>query len=393
MKYSYILFFFLFITTPAVSLVFTAAEVGNGTIAITCYDPSGELTSIELLDSLEAKVFQKTWKLNSDFLNNEDPELAVANLLQKLKRVDSQRAELYLKTLATFGEKTIFVDGESQLLTDTNDAFTPLTFDDNCQKETLISQLEVPVFNKKYAINRKLFYHPLLRNGQRALALLHELIYSEFISQGFGGNSQSVRSYTVFLAQEVFAKSLRKEPSYGLRAHYLTKTQEVGLKQGMWIDTSIVVNDYGANNVVINKPLRFCPNDHIFQASTSKQSQEDAFVQWDCDQENIVTTELVEKDLPLCEFFYCSDDGSTISMRKTFGLYQNNIDRRKQEKLTCPSNFPVLKSVTCQNFVLNPLESEIFIDVSTQVNVGQCMGELKKGLWATLNFSIECEKL
>lgn len=385
---------FLLLGLSSCTKVSPATYIGNGTTVVVCRDTQDQIHSIELLDSFEAKQFQKTWKLDHHFLNSTNFKQTLRVFLNKLSYIDSTRAELYLEYLSKFDGERAFVDGLNNLLNNTNDDFSPIKIKgESCKKEALISQNQKLFLGKQYVVNKDLFNHPLLSNGQRALALLHEFIYRELILEGGAGNSLPVRGYVSFLASETFGYSIEGRITDQTRKRYLDKTKESGFWFGEWKGLKVELNTFRSKMNKKAKLLQFCPNGHIYRAYVADLLKDiSTLTQWSCEDKNIEAEGLREKDLPPCKHAYCSSDKSFIlKQQEDFALFYENAGA-KEKRIKCAGEFSKIRSLSCGGYEHNPLDSEFIIDSFVDGSIGICRAELKNGRWATINFIVRCEK-
>lgn len=150
--------------------------VGNGGDVLVCETAAVE--TIEVFDIYEARTLrQLTLDLGVDGTVNEKVELA----LRRLERLDSERAQRYLKQADTFfAEANILpIDFELPDVTDTNEIGKP----NNCSlKQIAIQRSPIGPQDKRYHIADK--WWSRLNDDNKAALVLHEIIYREALTLG-----------------------------------------------------------------------------------------------------------------------------------------------------------------------------------------------------------------
>lgn len=153
-------------------------EVGNGGNVVVCTDQS-----VRLLDYYEAEELLD-FELS---LDGETEIEIVAAVLERMKRLDAERAANYAEKLAAFFDNVRFLD--KALLPDTQD-YGEVELPTGCRIEQLCIQKEpaLPEF-KRYAIHRPLWDRLSVRH--RAGLILHEIVYGEAIAKGHKDSRKS----------------------------------------------------------------------------------------------------------------------------------------------------------------------------------------------------------
>ncbi|MBS1971986.1 MAG: hypothetical protein JSU04_16870 [Bdellovibrionales bacterium] len=177
-----------------VSKAFAGFIVGNGGNVIVCGE--GVLRTVELLDHWESRT---TRNLNIQMGAPElAPEEKVQLVLERLKKINPNRATLYDHWLKTFMSETDFTNLEIISNADSGPAkITP-----GCKIVQIAIQQDPDLpGDARYAIQKDLWGS--LNSDGKAGLILHELIYRELASQKPAHRtSKYVRYYNAFISSD-----------------------------------------------------------------------------------------------------------------------------------------------------------------------------------------------
>lgn len=167
----------------------------HGCGAVVCTLPDGSVT-VDVIDHYE---MVNTWKFSSQLGDKGINALdKVYITLNRLASIDPERAEQYRLEASTFfdNEKTIF---KPYKILGRIEDHGYIEMARNCELEQAVIKMDEPELpgDKMYTINQDLW--DLMDNDNRAMLILHEIIYSETISLGHQ-TSRKARYYNAHIS-------------------------------------------------------------------------------------------------------------------------------------------------------------------------------------------------
>ncbi|MCX6123764.1 MAG: hypothetical protein NTV34_03320, partial [Proteobacteria bacterium] len=174
-----------------------ANDKGNGGDVVVCRDQmSHNIQTVEFFDITEARSRQIAINLGVPEL---DPIAKVTLAINDLKARSPIRGAFYQSRLDDFFKPTNAEFIVGQKLVDVPDA-GPVVLPENCEIEQLVV-LRQRIFPEDthgiYTFNKTLWDH--LDNNSKAAAILHEIVYREFIEFAEHEDSVLVRYYNSYL--------------------------------------------------------------------------------------------------------------------------------------------------------------------------------------------------
>ena len=173
-------------------------EVGNGGSAVVCRDTASAITSIEPLDTYEAReIFQLTIDLGVSGMTWKARAEAV---VERLARFEPYRRDKYRKLLDEFEANASFKGGiDLATLPDADYLFIPA----GCKTEqVIISNPPQTAVKKRFLVNQ-ILWNALNEEGRAAL-VLHEIVYDEALEAG-QTNAVNARKFNGQLISSGFA--------------------------------------------------------------------------------------------------------------------------------------------------------------------------------------------
>lgn len=161
-------------------LILHGYEVLNGGDVVVCRNAASRITSVKMLDLVEAEILPRglVLELGPSHWSAEDK---VIYALERLKILDPERTSNYLEELGLFFESAVFLPNiELADIPDSHHIVIPA----NCTLKQIaiqISNIDLPE-PARIIIDRDLWDH--LDNDNRAALMLHEIVYKEAISLG-----------------------------------------------------------------------------------------------------------------------------------------------------------------------------------------------------------------
>jgi hypothetical protein len=202
---------------------------GNGGDVIYCPTPSADQKPIELLDMFESRVL----KGNVISLGDTDwsDEQRIHFVIQRLKRVDRQRASVYEAHALNFLEESEFTSKE---LPDIPDSFH-IALPKGCKIRQIVIQAKDPAPGQKRFLINQILWNQLDSQGRVAL-IFHEIIYREALSLG-QENSIKTRAFNAALMSKSFDTLLI--PAYVASLYYVTLSPyRLFLGADHWVESS-----------------------------------------------------------------------------------------------------------------------------------------------------------
>lgn len=206
---------YIFICLILISKLSLAGQgTGNGGDVLVCKNESDEIISVELYDYFEAKE-----KRTSFSLETGDPELdyigKVKFVLEKVRRLDPNRANLYEKWFKEFLDKSVtsFTNKELSDIPDTGEVLIP----QGCEIVQIAHQNEPLPGEYRYIIRKDLW--ELMDEANKAGLVLHELIYREakYDNSLVHNNSRRVRYFNSTISSRHISRLSWSEYLYLLR--------------------------------------------------------------------------------------------------------------------------------------------------------------------------------
>ena len=153
---------------------FAIQYVGNGGNIVQCTAAEGK-TTYEVLDSFESRSLRKKPLI----LTQGNPKDLAIEAISGLKSISPERAKLYLKSIENFDSESELTDAKLTSLEDSKYAGIP----PHCQVEQAVIQQDFATpGSKRYFIQKALWQK--LDSSQKAVLILHEIIYREALSIG-----------------------------------------------------------------------------------------------------------------------------------------------------------------------------------------------------------------
>ncbi len=233
---SFTILFFSFLIGN--SFAHAGDKIGNGGDVVVCRDDKGTITSIELLDFYEAREYRHILKDLGDA--TWSVEQKIQYVMNRLSRLDPERADRYSKECSSFLDDSVFLPGKE--LPDLNDSHH-LGFPKGCKVEQIVIATEQRFpeeefwfpQGKKYVINPDLWSNPLFGTDDKAALILHEVIYAEARNQFHHTNSIQVRYFNSYVTSNVIE-------SFTL-PQYIEILKRSGINQFQYLGIDLRVND------------------------------------------------------------------------------------------------------------------------------------------------------
>ncbi|MCT4643034.1 MAG: hypothetical protein N4A33_12155 [Bacteriovoracaceae bacterium] len=172
-------------------------ERGNGGDFVICKQ-DGVIQSVNLLDYYEGEVLRNAFANFGD--ETESLDEMVYHVLDRVKKFDLNRYQMYLTWYKTFFQETKFISNVT--FYDVKDSFH-LFFKKNCGVQQVAYQRTKPFsWEKRYIINKDLWDIAPLK--VKAGLVLHEIFYREALSYSHTTDSVLTRRYNSILSSEEF---------------------------------------------------------------------------------------------------------------------------------------------------------------------------------------------
>lgn len=167
---------------------------GNGGDGVVCRNPDKTIKSAELLDYYEARTLRG---IHADLGNSGNFQQRIEFVLKRLERLDSERAQGYLKAAQNFMSEVLFQPGI--VLTDIPDS-DHMSLPVGCAIEQVIIQQEVKFpEDKRFLVSQDLWN--AFDESNKAGIVLHEMIYAEALKLGHR-NSIHTRYYNSIISSK-----------------------------------------------------------------------------------------------------------------------------------------------------------------------------------------------
>jgi hypothetical protein len=184
-------------------------RVGNGGEIVRCFD--GKSTpSMQLKDFYEASKEIPGWSLKDDFKPNSGKPIleqavdtAVHIIDKRWRPLDSVLADFFTEKLRLFPNEVAFRLTPLKRLSDGDGR---IGLEEGCQYLQIANQLDgnaLLPWEKRYLIQKDLFYSPQLSNHDRAGLIIHEIVYAMSLLGG-AVDSRFARVITALLFSDQF---------------------------------------------------------------------------------------------------------------------------------------------------------------------------------------------
>jgi hypothetical protein len=182
-----------FLILPTTGFANTWFDRGNGGLAVQC-----EGQNLQVLDLYEAA---NNPSVKVSFSNAATYTDKVAELIQRIDKLDPVRAAFYRQAMQSFAASVEFVDGDLGLTPDAG----LVVLKRGCELKQVAFQRNPSLFNKqRYVISRYLWDQ--LDEDNKAALVLHEVIYFQFMDAGSTEmTSERVRFLNILIHGNVLA--------------------------------------------------------------------------------------------------------------------------------------------------------------------------------------------
>lgn len=192
------------------------SELGNGGQAIQCI--ANGTVQYQLFDAVEARFYNPKYT-TAKALRNQSPNEAMSIFLSRLKKVDSERANLYRAWWLSFwDEATLIPKSRLFKIKNTEDRHSGLELLNPGCKIVNVAFQHTQKFHSRYLIDKRVYDQ--MSHHDQFLLVLHELIYREMISVGISEDSRNVRFLTMFMSSQDFFKGAQNPKDKNFLARY-----------------------------------------------------------------------------------------------------------------------------------------------------------------------------
>jgi hypothetical protein len=203
-------------------------RAGNGGDAIVCYKQKVTKENLSYLSPISTKVkdyWEYSQMINNVSLNlgpSKDYKEKVLYVLNRLKKIDSFRANLLIKRFRSNRFYSLVGRGQIPVVDDSHSYLSPSGVDNCIEVQVAFQILNPRMFQSKVLIDKDIFNN--MDENHKAGLILHELLYEHDIKYAKATDSDTIRWFNYVISSDI--EGLFTDTHDGFSVKYLDMIRE-----------------------------------------------------------------------------------------------------------------------------------------------------------------------